>query len=64
MCPVYFYKKGRDFYNEKAENAEGNRAYIRGRLQQVSRELQAEKSEGGNNKPLMMTKKIPNGRLI
>ena len=52
MCPVYFYSKGKDFYNEKTENGEGNRAYIRGRLREVSLELQAKESKGGNNKPL------------
>ena len=26
MCPVYFYTKGKDLYNEKAENGEGNSA--------------------------------------
>ena len=52
MCPVYFIQKERIFFGEKAENGEGNNAYVRGRLREVSRELQAEKSEGGNNKPL------------
>ena len=52
MCPIYFYAKGKDFYNEKAENGEGNRAYIRVRLGEVSRELQIEKFKAGNNKPL------------